>query len=92
MSAGTKVRLLNEAETLIRTRGYAAFSYADLSERVGIRKASIHHHFPTKAELGGALIDGYLVKFENALQTILVEEKSAGARDCVGMSIFSSTV
>lgn len=80
MNAGTRERLLNEAEALIRTRGYAAFSYADLSERVGIRKASIHHHFPTKAELGGALIDGYLTKFESALQTILGEEKSAWKR------------
>jgi len=80
MVADTRERLLGEAETLIRTRGYAAFSYADLSERVGIRKASIHHHFPTKAELGGALIDGYLIKFENALQRILDEEKSASKR------------
>ncbi len=52
---GTKELLLKEAEMLVRTRGFAAFSYADLSERVGIRKASIHHHFPTKEELGGAL-------------------------------------
>ncbi len=80
MIADTRERLLSEAETLIRTRGYAAFSYADLSERVGIRKASIHHHFPTKAELGGALIDGYLIKFENALQSVLDDEKSASKR------------
>lgn len=80
MNTGTRERLLNEAEALMRTRGYAAFSYADLAERVGIRKASIHHHFPTKAELGGALIDGYLVKFENALQTILDDENAAPER------------
>ena len=60
----TKSALLAEAEVLIRTQGYAAFSYADLSERVGIRKASIHHHFPTKELLGAALIDAYLERFE----------------------------
>jgi TetR/AcrR family transcriptional repressor of nem operon len=59
----TRSALLAEAETLIRTMGYAAFSYADLSERVGIRKASIHHHFPTKEMLGTALIDSYLERF-----------------------------
>lgn len=59
----TKSSLLAEAETLVRTVGYTAFSYADLSERVGIRKASIHHHFPTKEALGNALIDGYLARF-----------------------------
>lgn len=59
----TRSALLSEAETLVRTMGYAAFSYADLSERVGIRKASIHHHFPTKESLGTALIDSYLERF-----------------------------
>ena len=58
------------AEQLVRTRGFAGFSYADLSERVGIQKASIHHHFPTKEALGGVLIDTYLIKFEEALQKI----------------------
>jgi len=35
------------------------FSYADIADRVGIRKASIHHHFPTKGDLGQALIEGF---------------------------------
>lgn len=77
---GTRDLLLKEAEALVRTRGFAAFSYADLSERVGIQKASIHHHFPTKEALGEALIDGYLVKFEAALQAVLDEEAQAGKR------------
>lgn len=37
-------------------RGYSAFSYADISEAVGIRKPSIHHHFPTKASLAAAVL------------------------------------
>jgi TetR/AcrR family transcriptional regulator, transcriptional repressor for nem operon len=76
----TRRLLLKEAEKLVRTRGFAAFSYADLSKRVGIRKASIHHHFSTKEELGGALIDGYLINFQEALQTILSEEVQFGKR------------
>lgn len=73
----TRGLLLKEAEVLLRTRGYAAFSYADLSARVGIRKASIHHHFRTKEELGVALIDAYLVQFEVALAEILKDEPQA---------------
>jgi len=76
----TKDLLLTEAEALLRTRGYAAFSYADLSTRVGIRKASIHHHFATKEELGGVLIDNYLVRFEEALKEILEQESKAKIR------------
>jgi len=59
----TKSALLSEAESLVRTVGFAAFSYGDLAERVGIRKASIHHHFPTKEQLGTALITRYLERF-----------------------------
>ncbi len=76
----TRDLLLTEAEALMRTRGYAAFSYADLSTRVGIRKASIHHHFATKEDLGGALIDNYLVKFKDTLNTIVAEEPTAKIR------------
>ncbi|HRO49049.1 MAG TPA: TetR/AcrR family transcriptional regulator [Hyphomicrobium sp.] len=63
MAADTKSTLLAEAEHLVCTVGYAVFSFADLSERVGLRKASIHHHFPTKEALGNALIDSYLERF-----------------------------
>jgi TetR/AcrR family transcriptional repressor of nem operon len=80
MTLGTRELLLMEAEALVRTRGFAAFSYADLSSRVGIQKASIHHHFPTKEALGEALIDGYLVKFEAALQAVLDQDTKAGKR------------
>lgn len=66
----TRAILLREAETLFRTRGYAAFSYADLSERVGIRKASIHYHFPSKEALGVAFIDGYVARFTGKLADI----------------------
>jgi TetR/AcrR family transcriptional regulator, transcriptional repressor for nem operon len=39
------------ARSLLTSGGYNSFSYADISDRVRISKASIHHHFPSKAEL-----------------------------------------
>ena len=66
----TKQTLLNHASELIRTRGYTGFSYADLAERVGIRKASIHHHFPSKEDLGVALVEQYIEQFEVSLREI----------------------
>jgi TetR/AcrR family transcriptional repressor of nem operon len=80
MSLDTRERLLRETEVLLRTKGYAAFSYADLAERIGIRKASIHHHFRTKEELGAALIDTYLVKFQADLAEILDQERETVPR------------
>jgi TetR/AcrR family transcriptional repressor of nem operon len=39
--------------------GYNGFSYADIAETVGIRKASIHHHFPSKVDLVRTLVKRY---------------------------------
>lgn len=66
----TRSRLIEEATHIVRTRGYSAFSYADLAEVVGIRKPSIHHHFPTKEDLGVALIEHYTDVFMSRLEHI----------------------
>ncbi|MEM9385236.1 MAG: TetR/AcrR family transcriptional regulator [Pseudomonadota bacterium] len=55
----TKTQLLDAAERAARERGYDGFSYADLAASVGIKKASIHYHFPTKADLAMALVTRY---------------------------------
>lgn len=52
----TREQLLAAATELVETLGYNAFSYRDLAERVGIRTASIHYHFPTKSDLGRELV------------------------------------
>ncbi len=54
---GTADKLVDEAARLIVDRGYNGFSYADLSERFGIQKASIHHHFPSKVDLVVAVVE-----------------------------------
>ena len=50
--------ILLAAQDLLQTRGYAGFSYQDLSDRLGIAKPSIHHHFATKEALALALVEG----------------------------------
>ncbi len=54
-----KEQILEIATELVQSRGYSAFSYQDLSNRLGITKASIHHHFPSKEELGRAIAERY---------------------------------
>jgi TetR/AcrR family transcriptional regulator, transcriptional repressor for nem operon len=63
MQGETADRILRTAKTLISDLGYSAFSYADISEAVQIRKASIHHHFPTKANLVVAVLKAHREKF-----------------------------
>lgn len=55
MSTREKIILLSNH--LIQQRGFQGFSYADLEAGIGIRKASIHHHFPSKTDLGIAYCD-----------------------------------
>lgn len=73
----TRAEILHEAEALIRGRGYSGVSYADLADMVGIRKASIHHHFPTKADLAIALLADYDVRYDRALAAIRAETPDA---------------
>ena len=70
--------LLTHAEDLARSRGYDGFSFADLAAGAGIRKASVHYHFPTKADLAERLMQVYTDRFFDDLAD-LVEEPTAGA-------------
>lgn len=66
----TSTLLLDAAQTLVQERGYNAFSYKDLESAVGIRTASIHYHFSSKADLGAALMLRYLERLEAGLEQI----------------------
>lgn len=60
----TRARILDVVEALMMERGFNAISYQDVSDQIGIRKASVHYHFPTKADLGVAVIRQYVAKLE----------------------------
>jgi len=66
----TAAAILAVAEHLVQVRGFNAFSYADVAAEVGLTTAAIHYHFPSKAELGEALIARYASRFLAALVEI----------------------
>ncbi|MCD8539057.1 MAG: TetR/AcrR family transcriptional regulator [Leadbetterella sp.] len=51
-----KNQIINTASHLLIERGFNAFSFKTISEEVGIKTSSIHYHFPTKTDLGKAVI------------------------------------
>jgi TetR/AcrR family transcriptional repressor of nem operon len=55
----TEDEILRCARTLLVNGGYNGFSYADIAEAVGIRKASIHYYFPSKVDLASSLVARY---------------------------------
>jgi TetR/AcrR family transcriptional repressor of nem operon len=75
----TADRILDLAERLVQTRGFNGFSYADIASELGVTKASLHYHFPTKAELGLRLIERYSEAFMGALAG--VDETAIDARE-----------
>ncbi|HEX9065192.1 MAG TPA: TetR/AcrR family transcriptional regulator [Streptosporangiaceae bacterium] len=72
---GTPARILDAAERVVQTRGFASFSYASVAAELQITKAALHYHYPGKAELGLALIARYGARFRDALAAI---DASAG--------------
>jgi TetR/AcrR family transcriptional repressor of nem operon len=76
----TATRILDSAEGLVQVRGFNGFSYADVAAELAVTKASLHYHFPGKAELGRALIARYATRFNAALAEIDAGEGDAPAR------------
>lgn len=60
----TRKLILRTARELLLTRSYLGLSFQDLADRVGIRKASLYHHFPSKEALGIAVIEDSLQRFQ----------------------------
>lgn len=76
----TQSRILAHGETLVRRMGYSGFSYAALAETLGIRKASIHHHFRLKDDLILALVQSYDTRYDAALTAICASTDDAVER------------
>lgn len=68
MEASTKRgQILDVAEAMIRNVGFNGFSTRDVANAVGIKSASVHYHFPTKADMGAAVTERYTDRFLTAL-------------------------
>ena len=93
IATATSDDILGCARTLIIAGGYNGFSYADIAAVVGIRKASIHHHFPTKVDLVRTLVERYRVEVDMGIAEFERHSPDAVAQlrsyvgfweDCIG--------
>lgn len=60
----TRETIIETADYFIRSNGFNAFSFSDISDKIGIKTSSIHYHFPTKSDLGVATIKEHIERFE----------------------------
>ncbi len=73
--ATTKQQITLLADEFIRSGGYNAFSYSDISKPLGIKNAAIHYHFPSKADLALEVVHFHELSFDRFTER--VNEKSA---------------
>jgi TetR/AcrR family transcriptional repressor of nem operon len=78
--ASTRSRILDIGERLVQVRGFNGFSYADVAAEMSVTKASLHYHFPSKADLGEAIVARYAERFADALVSIDADDAAAPAK------------
>jgi AcrR family transcriptional regulator len=76
--ASTRSRVLDAAVELFHRQGYADTSMQDIMQSAGVTSGALHHHYPTKKELGLAVIrERVATMVVDAWVTPVVEAKSA---------------
>lgn len=73
MSTNAREAILAAARSTAQARGYSGLNFRDLATEVGIKSASIHYHFPTKADLGAAVARRYWEDTAAALEAMVDE-------------------
>ena len=66
----TAIKIADTFQGMVMQRGFNAVSYGDLAKELGIRTASIHYHFPSKAMLGAVVIKRYRENFQTLWQDV----------------------
>ncbi len=67
-------QILDEATRLFAERGYDGTSMSDLATSVGLRKASLFHHFASKEELKRAVLDRLVREVGGAIMSAATAE------------------
>lgn len=71
MTTNSKEAILAAARQIAQSHGYSGLNFRGLADQVGIKAASIYHHFPSKAGLGAAVARRYWEDTEHELNTLL---------------------
>ena len=72
MSTNNREAILDAAKKAAQAHGYSGLNFRDLAEAVGIKSASIHYHFPGKADLGAAVAKRYWEDSAAELDAMLI--------------------
>ena len=59
--------LLEIGTEIVCRKGFGGLAFGEVARRAGIRKASLHHHFPIKLDFGLALVERRIAALEAEL-------------------------
>ena len=80
------------AKAMVQARGYNALSFREIAKDIGIKSASIHYHFPTKAELGAALAKRYTDDAMDSLERLLAADLDLGTKFARYVAVFRAAL
>lgn len=75
-----RTQIEDEAITAIKRGGLGSVSFRTLADAVGVKSASVHYHFPTKADLAQTVVRRYSEDFEARLAEIRGEAPDLAGR------------
>lgn len=78
-SASSGEKILAAATRIAQAHGYGGLNLRTLAEEVGIKAASLYHHFPSKADLAAAVARRYADDSVATLEAIATEAGSPDA-------------
>lgn len=84
----TRDQIIQLTDALIRDQGYNAFSFYDIAQRLKIKNASIHYYFPTKTDLGIALLETHVQRLHNLQDS--VKDKDSLTKIKAFLSIYNT--
>jgi AcrR family transcriptional regulator len=64
----TRAQILDAARRLFVRQGYHDTSIREIAEQLGMTKTAVLYHFPTKADILGAVAEPFLVEMATAIE------------------------
>jgi AcrR family transcriptional regulator len=80
VEGGSRRLILDTAARLLRSGGYHQTTLREIAEAVGIRKASLYHHFASKEEIVEAVVNDGVRFVHDAVAAALAETAAAAPR------------
>lgn len=91
MPTENRNEILQQARKLVLTRGFNAFSFRDIAKLVNIKSSSVHYHFPSKEDLGLALIRRFAAELTEFVAEVEAENDDPLSRIRGFMVLFEGT-